>query len=614
MGKKNIALLPIPKNVKYGEGEYIINKKGYISIDSKSLFNVAVLAKESISENINVIIGESNNLPILRFLKNNEIEEQAYILKVELEGMVIEYNSEQGAFYAVMTLIQLINCSDSIPCIKVFDYPDFKTRGYMLDISRNKVPTLNSLLKIVDMIASFKINQLQLYIEGFSFAYQSFENVWSDLTPLTGEELIRLDEYCKERYIDLVPNQNNFGHMESWLVRDEYKHLAECPNGFHFGEHFFQYPRCLNPLDDGSIELVNKMTDDLLPYFSSKYYNVCCDETWDLGQGKCKDIAEKVGSGKLYFDYLLKIYALVKSKGKTMMFWGDIIKQHPDLVRELPKDVIALEWGYDEEHPSEDDCKLFQKAGIPYYVCPGTASWNSMLGRTSQMLKNISLAAKNGFKYGAIGLLNTDWGDEGHWQSISVSYAGIAYGAAMSWGVEDNEDIDLAECLNVHVFKDTSKVMGNYVLDIGNYYKKEVKAAVNATHAVHILYNPLERHAVADGINSIDFDNVINFLDDCNLRLNKSNMCCSEADLIYNEFEFGTRLIKHGLNIGKYHVALRENEDASSILKNLIGELPVLIKDFQLVWLQRNKIGGMDKSLGALRRYQEEYKNANYKK
>src|SRR6185369_4793545 len=101
----------------------------------------------------------------------------------------------------------------------------------MLDISRDKVPTMKTLYELVDLLASWKINQLQLYTE-HTFAYRNHEDVWKKASPMTAEEIRDLDEYCAERFIDLVPNQNSFGHMERWFEHPEYLQLAEAPNGY----------------------------------------------------------------------------------------------------------------------------------------------------------------------------------------------------------------------------------------------------------------------------------------------------------------------------------------------------------------------------------------------
>ena len=140
-------------------------------------------------------------------------------------------------------------------------------------------------------------------------------------------------------------------------------------------------------------------TTELLPHFTSRLFNVGCDETFDLGQGKSKASVERQGARRrVYLDFLLKIHALVQSHGRTMMFWGDIIMHQPELIAELPKDIIAMEWGYEATIPFDKDGALFAKAGVPFYVCPGTSSWCTIAGRTDNCLANLRNAAENGLE------------------------------------------------------------------------------------------------------------------------------------------------------------------------------------------------------------------------
>ena len=65
----------------------------------------------------------------------------------------------------------------NLPCLKIHDWPDFARRGVMLDISRGRVPKLETLLKLASRLADFKINELQLYTE-HTFAYRDHQSVW----------------------------------------------------------------------------------------------------------------------------------------------------------------------------------------------------------------------------------------------------------------------------------------------------------------------------------------------------------------------------------------------------------------------------------------------------
>ena len=243
----------------------------------------------------------------------------------------------------------------------------------MLDISRDKVPAMDTLFELIDLLASWKINQFQLYTE-HTFAYRDHRVVWAEASPVTGEQILALDAYCRQRFVELVPNQNSFGHMHRWLKHDQYRHLAECPQDCETDPAHFDQPFSLSPADPGSLALVSGLYDELLPHFSSRQFNVGCDETFDLGLGRSKALVAEQGAGRVYLDFLLEIYQQVKARGYTMQFWGDIIRDYPELVGQLPRDTVALEWGYEADHKFDDFGAIFARSGIPFYVCPGTSS------------------------------------------------------------------------------------------------------------------------------------------------------------------------------------------------------------------------------------------------
>ena len=307
-------------------------------------------------------------------------DDEGYRLTISQTGIKLVGRTPAGAFYGAQTLAQLIRLFPAnLPALEIEDSPDFPARGVMLDISRDKVPTMQTLYELVDLLASMKVNQLQLYTE-HTFAYRAHREVWERASPMTGQEILQLDAYCKQRFIDLVPNQNSFGHLDRWLKHERYRPLAEAPDGFEFPWGHHDGPFSLCPVDPGSIKLIAELHDELLPHFSSTMFNVGCDETWDVGQGRSKrEVAER-GRERVYLDFLLKVHALVRKHGRRMQFWGDIILHKPELIGQIPRDVIALEWGYEADHPFDKDGALFKKAGVPFYVCPGTSSWMSIAG------------------------------------------------------------------------------------------------------------------------------------------------------------------------------------------------------------------------------------------
>lgn len=518
---------------------------------------------------------------------------QGYTLTIGDGRIIITSSSPAGFFYARQTLAQLRQQSvGTLPAVRIEDWPDFPVRGVMLDISRDKVPTMATLFAMVDLLAGWKINQLQLYTE-HTFAYRDHQTVWGQASPMTAQEIRELDAYCRARFVELVPNQNSFGHMDRWLKHPAYQHLAEAPDGFDFpwGGHS-DGPFSLCPSEPQSLELVRSLYAELLPNFTSKLFNVGCDETFDLGQGRSKAEVERLGATRVYLDFLKKIHALVQEHGRTMMFWGDIILHQPQLIAELPRPLIALEWGYEADSPFDRDGTLFAAAGVPFYVCPGTSSWCTIAGRTDNCLANLRNAAENGLKHGACGYLNTDWGDYGHLQYLPVSYLGFAAGAAYSWCFQSNRDLPMAAVLDLYAFADRAGVMGQLACELGNVYQACGKLIGNSSILFRTLC-ALKKADLVDGTTREGLERSLPAIDAAMARLGQADMTCPDRDLIVAEFRNAAAILRYACHHG---IALLDGRTPPT------EELPAIIAEHRRLWLARNREGGLKDSAQRLER------------
>ncbi len=296
----DLNLLPCPRSVKLGPGTLILPKQ-------KPLAAFKIVRSDS-----------APNHP------------EGYALTISKNGIEVIFRETGGLRAATATLRQLLRqYGRRLPCLKIRDWPDFARRGVMLDISRGRVPKLETLLELVEHLADFKINELQLYIE-HTFAYRRYKSVWQSWGALTGEEIRKLDTRCRELGIDLVPNQNSFGHLRYFLEHPRLKKLAEVSEPYEDASgDFVRRPTTLAPNHPGTLPFLRGLYDELLPNFSSQLFNVGCDETWDLGRGQSKNFAQRQGKGRVYLDFLKKIHREVSARGKKMMFWGDIILKYP---------------------------------------------------------------------------------------------------------------------------------------------------------------------------------------------------------------------------------------------------------------------------------------------
>ena len=363
----------------------------------------------------------------------------------------------------------------------------FAVRSYMLDISRDKVPTMGTLRLIVDLLAKFGYNQFQLYTE-HTFAYSRHKGVWEHASPLTPSEIRALDAYCAMNGIELVANQNSFGHLERWLTKPEYNHLAELPQGgapLPWGG-FKKDPTTLCPTDPRSLEFLDGLYDELLPNIESKLFNIGCDETFDLlGEGRSAAQVKEKGEGRVYLEFLKQVAGLARKHGRRPMFWGDVILKHPELVPELPKDLIALDWGYEGNHPFMEQAEKFKAAGLEFYVCPGTSSWNSLAGRVENMRENMIAAEHAGRIHGAKGFMVTDWGDGGHWQPLAASLPGLVFGGLLATEGAHAAKMDIESALNGIM----GVPLGGTLLRLGTLYLRGGALRGNASELFRILAN-----------------------------------------------------------------------------------------------------------------------------
>jgi len=384
------------------------------------------------------------------------VRDQAYVIKVGKDEVLAAATSARGLYYAAQTLRQLVSTAGVIPCVTITDWPTYPSRGVMLDISRYKVPTLETLAMRVERLASMKINVFQLYTE-HTFTYERHPDIGRNCGSMTAEDIIELDEFCKEHFIDLQANLQSFGHQDLLLSIPKYNRLAEVP----------EKPWTLAPVKPGTYKLLDDMYSECLPAYSSKLFNASCDETWDLGKGRSKARAKKIGVGRVYLEHIKKINKLAHKYGKRMMIWADIILKHPELIPEVPRDIIMLAWGYS---PGQDLRHLaaFPKARVEYWVCPGVNTWNRIFANFETASRNIAERAEMGRRTGATGLLNTDWGDGGHPQTPSASVEGYAWGADQSWTPNPGADrADFERRFAWAWFGDDSGLFGRLYKEIG---------------------------------------------------------------------------------------------------------------------------------------------------
>mgnify|MGYP003295596489 CR=1 FL=1 len=540
---------------------------------------------------------------------------QEYRLLIKNQSVNIIGGQKEAIYYGIQTLRQILAYGLSekagIPELLVSDYPAISSRGLMLDISRNKVPTMQTLYQLVDWLSSLKINEFQLYTE-HTFAYKEHEIVWKDFSPMTPEEIAALQKYCNDRFIDLVPNQNSFGHFENWLRYDKYLPLADCVEDCAtiWGAYKLS---SLDPSNPGSFELVKGLYAELLPNFNSSYFNIGCDETVELGLGRSKAACDSLGVGRVYLNYLLKLNEEVRKYGKVAQFWGDIILNHEDLIPEIPKDMIPMVWGYDSKFRFDTILPKFRRAGLDFYVCPGTSTWRSIIGKNNIAFTNLRNAAIYGKENHAKGMLVTNWGDHGHWQPLSVCYAPMMVGCSYAWNCDTSVVRRAAFLLNEYVFNDKTQNTGLALMRLGNAYEK-AKIPEGVANIFHVLLNryawKMKNQYQTKEITVANLRKTEAEIDSALQILKHARPECADANIVLAEIEQATDLAKHALHLGIERMQVKSYQTLDIPMdkrKKLARELQQIIDNHKRLWVKRNRPGGLQESAGRMQKIHDYY-------
>ncbi|MDE0615091.1 MAG: family 20 glycosylhydrolase [bacterium] len=333
----------------------------------------------------------------------------------------------------------------------------FERRAYMLDVSRDRVPTLETLEWLVGVLAMVGFNELQLYVE-HTFAYSGHEDVWRESSAFTAEDMQRLNLICHLKGIDLVSNMNCFGHMDRWLAHERYREKAECPDGAPspFGEGIME-PTCLAPTAENArfgVSLAREMAK-AIPH---PRIHIGGDEPFELGDGVSADVVAERGRQSVYVEHLNRIIDPLIADGHDVMFWADQFRRDRSLLDKIPAAAMPVVWNYeapshqswgsflpaglldrlglpDDAHLGfESHARLFIEAERAFWVAPGTGSWNTLIGRNRNAAGNIIDAVAVGQAHQSPGFLLTDWGDNGHFQPLPVSLPSIVRAGAAATG------------------------------------------------------------------------------------------------------------------------------------------------------------------------------------
>lgn len=368
---------------------------------------------------------------IVNDIPAKENKEQAYILKVTPKKIILQAMTEQGLFYARQSLNQIVKYQEittqktefGIPCMTITDWPALEYRGWMDDISRGPIPTMDFLKEEIRTLASYKMNFFQLYTEHV-FKLESHPDI-APTDGLTAQEIKDLTEYAKQYYVEFMGNQQCFAHAEKTLRIPFYDNIADTKYNF-------------DPSNPDTYKFLEDVFAEVAPAYESRYFNINCDETEGLGSGKAKDYVERIGKDEAYCEHINKVYQILEKYDKTVMMWGDIVAKNPKMIEKLPDDLQFIVWSYGAGDDYMEMLRPFKESGHVFWVASGANCWSTAFPDVPTYMKNISSFARDAYKSGAKGLMNTAWDDYGE-SLFSSTWHSMLWCAAMTWNPSNSE-------------------------------------------------------------------------------------------------------------------------------------------------------------------------------
>lgn len=355
---------------------------------------------------------------------------EGYVLLADDQGIVISATSASGLFYGVQTLRQLIH-PDIEGClvhgVNVRDWPAMAYRWQMDDWNRGPIPTIEYAKKQVKIMSEYKMNGYCIYAENiFESKEHPMINPYGGT--ITAAEIAELIAFAKPYHVDIIPQQESFGHLHYVLRQEQFAKLGE--------KHGSQI---LSPSEPEAIQFISDYLGEVVSMFQSPFVHIGCDEPFELGRGKSKELAEKSSIEDVYFEFLNKIAKVPALEGKRILFWGEIGSVKPEKLDQLPKGIIANGWDY-LVRDYTPWIKPYADRNIPTFVSPAAFYGGRIFPDYKALMKNISQFVCAGQKLGSIGMMNTSWDDLGE-DVFDMGWYGVIYGAACSWQVgESNEN------------------------------------------------------------------------------------------------------------------------------------------------------------------------------
>ena len=470
---QNTHILPTPQQVETTEGQFIWDESVVLTYDASDaeINQIIMLFRNDLDrisgKQVQFSRGVIKGKHFIELIKTDHLgvkenEDQAYRLTVNNNFIRLEATTNTGLFYAVQSLKQLYRYSFlknkgeiNIPCMTITDWPNFKIRAWQDDISRGPIVSMDYLKRLIPQLAECKLNAFSLYTE-HTFKTKCHPDI-APTDAFTAEEIKELEDFCRPYHIQIIGNQQCFGHFEEILCNPFYSHLADTKWN-------------LNPAKEETYQFLEDHLREVARAYKSPYFNINCDETENLGQGYAKAYVDSIGAETAYYKHINRVNRMLRPYRKRVMMWGDIADQHPEILDNLDKDIFLIAWSYVGIDSFDNFLQPYVKSGRNYFVAPGVSLSERVWPKYYEFKANITNLCRDGYKNGAMGVINTCWDDFGESLTNCALY-GLALGAETSWNPATKQERNTEANFTAHFLGSLSDEICQHLDEISEWSK-----------------------------------------------------------------------------------------------------------------------------------------------
>ncbi|MFV0593757.1 MAG: beta-N-acetylhexosaminidase [Draconibacterium sp.] len=376
------SIIPQPNIVNHKEG--VFRFSGELSVSSRDkifqkLIPGFILSAQKFAE---LSIVEKKKAAI-RLVRNSEIKgSEEYQLTIDEKKITIEASTENGCFYGLQSLLQLLVFSDNtheIKCVQITDEPRLGWRGFMLDESRHFFGT-NEVKKLLDQMALLKLNKFHWHLTdepGWRIEIKSYPLLtqiggvgnYSDPDApaqfYTQNEIKEIVAYAAERFIEIIPEIDMPGHATAAV-----KAYPEYSGGGSEKHPDFTF----NPGNPETYTFLTNILREVTTLFPSEYIHIGGDEVsygnqqWPELPGVKKLMKENELSNlnEVEHHFILQMADSVSALGKKLIGWDELVSSGVN-----NRETLVMWWRHDKpgvlQQALEKDFKVVLCPRIPLY-------------------------------------------------------------------------------------------------------------------------------------------------------------------------------------------------------------------------------------------------------